>query len=107
MVAKVITHPTEPAEPASVPAGSGMFESPAAFSGRKSRVGLDVLLTKAAVDFQNFHGATIDGLLRQNLEALRDAIGLDCIFIAHFDDDRQAIAKVVSAASLFTSFNPE
>jgi diguanylate cyclase (GGDEF)-like protein/PAS domain S-box-containing protein len=110
MVAKVLSNPTEPAEPANAPAGSGLFESPAAVSGRKSRVGLDVLLTKAAVDFQNVHGAgdgRADAMVRQNLESLREAIGIDAVFIAHFDNERQSIASILSAASLFTSFNPE
>jgi diguanylate cyclase (GGDEF)-like protein/PAS domain S-box-containing protein len=107
MAAKVLSNPTEPGEPVGTPAGSGVFETSSSVSGRKSRVGLDVLLTKAAVDFQNVQTGTADLLVRQNLEALRDAIGLDAAFIAHFNDDRQAIVGVTSAVSLFSSFNPD
>ncbi len=99
--------PTEPAEPPSIPAGSGLFAAPAALAGRKSQVGLDVLLIKAAVDLQNFNAHNADLLVRQNLESLRDAAGLDAVFIAHFDDTRQSITEVTSAASLFATFNPD
>jgi diguanylate cyclase (GGDEF)-like protein/PAS domain S-box-containing protein len=68
---------------------------------------MDVLLIKAAVDLQNFTAHTADVLVRQNLESLRDAAGLDAIFIAHFDDERRSITDVVSAASLFATFNPD
>ena len=53
---------------------------------RAAKAGLDVLLTKAAIDFQNLANEHADALLRQNLEALREAAGLDALLIASFDD---------------------
>ena len=64
------------------------------------------MLTKAAVDFQNCEAATPEHLLRENLENLREAAGLDAIFIARFCNERRSIESVISSASMFTAFNP-
>ncbi len=76
-------------------------------AGRRSKVGLDVLLTKAAVDFQNPPATGADDMVRQNLDAVREAAGLDTFFVAHFDHQSQSINKVLGSASLFATFNPE
>src|SRR5690349_1230648 len=74
--------------------------------GRASKAGLDVLLTKASIDFQNLAQERDDPLLKHNLEALREAAGLDAVLVATFDDARVSIEHVVSASSLFATFNP-
>jgi len=74
---------------------------------RRTKAGLDVLLTKAAIDFQNLSNEHADALLRLNLEALREAAGLDALLIATFDAGHTAIEHVVGVTGLFATFNPE
>jgi diguanylate cyclase (GGDEF)-like protein/PAS domain S-box-containing protein len=74
---------------------------------RRSKAGLDVLLTKAAIDFQNLSNEHADALLRLNLEALREAAGLDALLIATFDAAHTAIEHVIGVTGLFATFNPE
>ncbi len=98
--------PTKAVEPIPMAVGSTLFVTrPPA--GRRSKVGLDVLLTKAAVDFQNPPATGADDMVRQNLDAVREAAGLDTFFVAHFDHQSQSINKVLGSASLFATFNPE
>ena len=78
------------------PAGSGLFASKTNTPERRAKVGLDVLLTKAAVDFQNFNQQTADRVLRENLEALREAAMLDAIFIARYCPERRSIDNVAN-----------
>ncbi len=86
------------------PSGDTLFT--ARTRGRSSNAGLDVLLTKASIDFQNLAAERDDPQLKQNLEALRDAAGLDAILIATFDEAGANIDHVVAASSLFATFNP-
>jgi diguanylate cyclase (GGDEF)-like protein/PAS domain S-box-containing protein len=86
------------------PAAAGLFGTR---TERRSKVGMDVLLTKAAVDFQNLNDRTADRVSRENLESLREAMGLDAIFIARFCAERRAVESVVGAVSMFSTFNPE
>jgi diguanylate cyclase (GGDEF)-like protein/PAS domain S-box-containing protein len=72
---------------------------------RRASADTDVLLTKAAVDFQN-PAAHPDISIVPNLEALREAVGLDNFFIARFSVQRDSIASVLGSSSLFASFNP-
>ncbi|HKU36737.1 MAG TPA: PAS domain S-box protein [Polyangiales bacterium] len=74
---------------------------------RRSKAGLDVLLTKAAIDFQNLSNEHADALVRLNLEALREAAGLDALLIASFDAAHATIEHVVGVTGLFATFNPE
>ena len=53
-------------------------------------VGLDVLATKVAVDFQGLTSEAGDNCIKRNLEALREATGVDAICIALFDARAQA-----------------
>ena len=69
--------------------------------------GLDVLITKAAVDLQRFTPDTASACLKANLEAMRAACGLDAILVALFDSQDQFIDKVIAATSLACPFNPE
>jgi diguanylate cyclase (GGDEF)-like protein/PAS domain S-box-containing protein len=98
--------PTETLDVVATPAGAALFASRSG-TDRKSRVTLDVPLTKAAVDFQNLPADDADVVIRQNLEALREAAGLDAVFIAHFDARKHSIEQVTSATGLFGTFNPD
>jgi diguanylate cyclase (GGDEF)-like protein/PAS domain S-box-containing protein len=80
---------------------------PSHTQSRRSKAGLDVLLTKAAIDFQNLANVHADALLRLNLEALREAAGLDALLIATFDAEHSAIEHVIGVTGLFATFNPD
>ena len=75
-------------------------------NGRTGNAGLDVLTTKAAVEFQTLASEN-DPSIRQNLEALREAAGLDAVFIALFDAQRTSIERVLAVGQLFAPFNPD
>jgi diguanylate cyclase (GGDEF)-like protein/PAS domain S-box-containing protein len=69
-------------------------------------LGLDVLLTKVAVDFQKLPRKGGEELIRRNLEALREGTGLDAVFIALYDRHNEVIEEVHGANSMFAAFNP-
>jgi diguanylate cyclase (GGDEF)-like protein/PAS domain S-box-containing protein len=69
-------------------------------------VGLDVLATKAAVDFQALSSEGADASIKRNLQALREAVGVDSICIALFDSEKKTIERVASVTGLFTPFDP-
>ncbi len=99
------SNPTEHSSTPSAPAGDTLFS--ARTSRRKAKGGLDVLLTKASIDFQNLTRETADPVLRENLEALREAAALDTVLLGTFDEERTCIQSLVAATSLFATFNPE
>jgi diguanylate cyclase (GGDEF)-like protein/PAS domain S-box-containing protein len=68
---------------------------------------LELLLTKAAVEFQTLQGPDADAQVRSNCEALREGLGVDAVLIALFDAEHERIDHVVGVAGLFTAFNPE
>ncbi len=74
--------------------------------GARSRSGLDTVYTKASIDLQS---VAEDGAeaIAQCLESVRDASGVDALFIAMLDDGRQRIENVYSARSVFSTCNPE
>src|SRR5512137_145857 len=76
-------------------------------SGSRPSVGLDVLATKVAVDFQGLTSEGGDSCIKRNLEALREAAGVDAMCIALFDHDRKSIERVASATALFAPFDPQ
>jgi diguanylate cyclase (GGDEF)-like protein/PAS domain S-box-containing protein len=99
---------SQPSKPpmATVHSAEALFPSHTG-QARRSKAGLDVLLTKAAIDFQNLSNEHADALLRLNLEALREAAGLDALLIATFDAAHTAIEHVIGVTGLFATFNPE
>jgi hypothetical protein len=58
--------------------------SPKAWVSRGDRqaLGIDVVCTKIAVDFQNIQRSTAAECVQRGLEALREASGSDCAFYA-------------------------
>jgi diguanylate cyclase (GGDEF)-like protein/PAS domain S-box-containing protein len=99
----VASNPTEHGSLIAAPSGDTLFT---ARPRRNTKVGLDVLLTKASIDFQNLTSERDDPLLKQNLESLRESAGLDAIVIATFDEAHKSIEHVVAASGLFATFNP-
>src|SRR5262245_25452745 len=77
------------------------------FGGGRPGVGLDVLATKVAVDFQGLTSEGGDSCIKRNLDALRDATRLDSICIVLFDPERSHIERVASATSMFAPFEPQ
>jgi diguanylate cyclase (GGDEF)-like protein/PAS domain S-box-containing protein len=75
--------------------------------GSRPAVGLDVLATKVAVDFQGLSSESGDNCVKRNLEALREATGADAICIALFDSGRTQIERVASATGLLAPFDPQ
>src|SRR5204862_547809 len=76
--------------------------------GKQRRsAGLDVLLIKAAVEFQNLKGDERAAEIQRDCEALREALGVDALIVAHFDADQERIERVIGAAGLFATYNPQ
>src|SRR4030095_5522432 len=98
---------SQPSNPAMGPLRSAdaLFPSHTG-QARRSKAGLDVLLTKAAIDFQNLWNQRRAALVRLNLEALREAAGLDALLIASFDAAHTVIEHVVGVTGLLCTFNP-
>jgi hypothetical protein len=76
-------------------------------NGNRPQVGLDVLATKVAVDFQGLSSEGGDGCVKRNLDALREATGVDALCIALFDLDKKIVERVASATALLTPFDPQ
>ena len=106
MDANVASNPTEHTTVQAAPSGDTLF-SARSVSRRKAKGGLDVLLTKASIDFQNLSLDSADPLLKEDLEALREAAGLDTVLLGTFNEERTSIESLVAATSLFATFNPE
>ena len=74
--------------------------------GSRPTVGLDVLATKVAVDFQSLSSEGGDSCVKRNLAALREVTGVEAICIALFDLDKKIVDRVASATALFAPFDP-
>jgi diguanylate cyclase (GGDEF)-like protein/PAS domain S-box-containing protein len=75
--------------------------------GVRPVVGLDVICTKIAVDFQTMTAATAVDCIFQNLELLREATRTDTAFHASFDTEASAFGEVHVARGLLATGNPE
>src|SRR5215469_2545890 len=80
-----------------------------AWTGRAAKpiVGIDVVCTKIAVDFQNMRRDSMEECIQRNLELLRGATGADCAFIAALSPEDGSIADVQFARSAFAQCRPE
>ncbi|MDH5228006.1 MAG: PAS domain S-box protein, partial [Gammaproteobacteria bacterium] len=75
--------------------------------GERPTVGLDVLVTKVALDFVGLTSETGDNSVKRNLDALREATGVDAICIALLDAEKHLIERVAGATGLLTQFDPQ
>src|SRR5512134_2214297 len=75
--------------------------------GSRPFVGLDVLVTKVALDFVSLTSEAGDDCVRRNLEALRESTGVDAICIGLLDAERQLVERVASATGLLAPFDPQ
>ncbi len=76
-------------------------------SGDRATVGLDVLVTKVAVDFQGLTSEAGDNSVKRNLGALREATQTDAIFIALLDPEKRIVDRIASAVGLLAPFDPQ
>jgi diguanylate cyclase (GGDEF)-like protein/PAS domain S-box-containing protein len=75
--------------------------------GVRPAVGLDVICTKIAVDFQAMTAATMADCVFANLELLREATRADTAFHLHLDAELDTVAEVQVARGLLATGNPE
>ncbi len=75
--------------------------------GGRPSVGLDVLVTKVAVDFVGLTSEAGDNCVKRNLDALREATGVDALCIALLDGERKLIERVAASTGLVTPFDPQ
>jgi len=79
--------------------------------GQAAAGGLNVLVTKLAVNLSNLDAATSEAVLEQTLNELQAALGCDAVAIIHLSqtstDATPLIARVQVARSTFSLCNPE
>jgi len=75
--------------------------------GIRPAVGLDVICTKIAVDFQTMTAATAAECICTNLELLREATRTDVAFHVSLDTEGATFADVQVARGLLATGNPE
>ncbi len=75
--------------------------------GIRPAVGLDVICTKIAVDFQTMTALTAADCICTNLELLREATRTDAAFHVSLDTEAALFADVQVARSLLATGNPE
>src|SRR5208337_5611193 len=73
--------------------------------GTRSAVGLDVICTKIAVDFQTMTGATASECILTNLELLREATRSDAAFHMSLDAEAALFAEVQVARGILATGN--
>ena len=87
--------------------GTDFLATQRVFGAGRPGVGLDVLATKIAVDFQGLTSEGGDSCIKRNLDALREAAELDAICIVLFNNERTVIERVASSTAMFTPFDPQ
>jgi diguanylate cyclase (GGDEF)-like protein/PAS domain S-box-containing protein len=75
--------------------------------GDRPTVGLDVICTKIAVDFQSMTAATALGVVAANLELLREVTITDAAFHILLDAESGSFAQVQVARGMLATGNPE
>ena len=97
---------TSPSEGGDDTEGTDFLATQRVFGAGRPGVGLDVLATKVAVDFQGLTSEGGDSCIKRNLDALREATELDAICIVLFNNERTQIERVASSSGMFTPFDP-
>ncbi len=69
--------------------------------------GLDIALTKIAVDFQNLDTPDPGELLTAGIETIRDGTGCDAVCIGLLDAAGEEIQRIFAARDTFSAINPE
>lgn len=90
-----------PDKPVDFAASDILSPQSVAVRGARPALGLDVLGTKIAVDFQNITSDTVVAVLRRSLESLREATGVDGAFIAFLNSESREVGEVHLARGSF------
>lgn len=69
--------------------------------------GLDIALTKIAVDFQNLETADPAILIGEGVAATLKGTGCDAVCVALLDAAGECVQRVIAARDTFTAINPE
>src|ERR1700735_4653364 len=98
-----------PTDPRHVDLTASDILSPHAWPKRGLRptVGLDVICTKIAVDFQTMTAATALDTIIINLELLREATRVDTAFHVALDPELAIMGDVQVARGMLATGNPE
>jgi diguanylate cyclase (GGDEF)-like protein/PAS domain S-box-containing protein len=72
-----------------------------------SRIGLNPIVTKVAVDLLNLTGEDLDQTVSGALESLRGVAGCDSICIAQISEDGRLIEKISHSTSVLSGCSPE
>lgn len=75
--------------------------------GSRTTGGLDVGLTKVAVDFQNLDETDAVALVSAAVETIREGTGTDAVCVALLDAEGQGIQRVISSRATFSAINPD
>src|SRR6202789_2753944 len=75
--------------------------------GTRPAVGLDVICTKIAVDFQSMTAVTAPEVIGANLELLREATRTDAAFHIRIDAESGQFADIQVARGMLATGNPE
>src|ERR1700730_10973699 len=75
--------------------------------GIRPLVGLDVICTKIAVDFQSMTAVTALEIIGANLELLRESTRTDAAFHIHLDADSGLFSEIQVARGMLATGNPE
>ena len=75
--------------------------------GTRPAVGLDVICTKIAVDFQSMTAVTALEIISTNLELLREATRTDVAFHIHIDAESGQFSDIQVARGMLATGNPE
>src|ERR1700730_18302600 len=75
--------------------------------GIRPPVGLDVICTKIAVDFQSMTAVTALEIIGANLELLRESTRTDAAFHIHLDADSGLFSEIQVARGMLATGNPE
>ena len=75
--------------------------------GARALLGIDVICTKIAVDFQAITAQTLLPTIAANLELLREATRVDMTFHMALDSDGDAFGEMQVARGMLTAGNPE
>src|SRR5271154_1472615 len=75
--------------------------------GVRPAVGLDVICTKIAVDFQSMTAATAAEVIGANLELLREATHTDAAFHIYLDAESGLFTEIQVARGMLATGNPE
>jgi diguanylate cyclase (GGDEF)-like protein/PAS domain S-box-containing protein len=85
---------------------SASMREPKALVQGLNGVGLDLVCTQVAVEFQSLKANTLEERLRSGLQRLTETSGADAIFVALIDGDSR-LESVFAGRSTFSVCNPE